>query len=234
MKLSVIIPILNEEENLPNTLAKLKKHQCEIIVVDGGSEDASPQIARDHGCSLLTSAPGRAGQMNLGAGIAGGDTLLFLHGDTLVPNDFADRIAECLTDPAVALGSFSLGIKSSSKKIALVAYLANLRSKLFHLPYGDQGLFLRKDTFIAAGGFPETPIMEDFIFVRTLAKYGLIRILPQRVITSARRWQNIGVIRTTLINQAIVAGYLLGISPSTLARWYRRNRGVQTRNTLEK
>lgn len=227
MKLSVIIPVLNEAEHLPATLAGLNIPEIEIIVVDGGSQDQSADIARDHGCTLLNSAPGRAQQMNLGASVSGGNSLLFLHGDTIMPPGFHNLIDTCLADPTVVLGCFSLKIDDPRPSLVFISKLASLRSKLLNLPYGDQALFMRKSDFMEAGGFPITPIMEDYIFVRAMARKGKIRTLPQPVITSGRRWQNVGVLRTTVVNQCIIMSYLAGVSPKTLARWYGRLKGLE-------
>ena len=228
--ISVIIPALNEEAVLALTLAALARGdtggRCEPIVVDGGSTDATASIARAAGAKVIESPRGRGRQMNSGAAGAAGDILLFLHADTMLPADFPQLIEQALSGPGIAGGAFSLGIDSPAKSLAAIAGLANLRSRLLRLPYGDQALFTTREMFAAAGGFPELPIMEDFVFVRRLGKLGKISILPARAITSARRWQNMGVIRTTLINQVIVGGYCLGVPPTTLAGWYRRLRGL--------
>lgn len=226
--LSVIIPTLNEEQNLVKTLEGLDV-ESEKIVVDGGSTDKTTSIAQQAGCEVLTSPPGRGSQMNLGAGTASGNILLFLHADTLLPHGYRQLIEKSLADPRVALGAFSLGFESSERKMRFIAGSANFRSRIFQLPYGDQALFTTAVRFSSLGGFPETEIMEDFIFVRKMRKTGKIAILPESVITSARRWQNMGILRTTLINQLIVTGYLLGIPPSRLARLYQRLKGVSSK-----
>ncbi|MCP4337958.1 MAG: glycosyltransferase family 2 protein [Desulfobulbaceae bacterium] len=225
--LSIIIPTLNEEDVLGKTLARLQhKKNCEVIVVDGGSSDTTLALAEKYGCKIIASPKGRGKQMNLGADQAMGEVLLFLHADTLLPDNFPGLILATITRPGIAAGAFSLAIDSSSKSLATIAYLANLRSRFLHLPYGDQALFTTRSMFNAIGGFPEMEIMEDFVFMRKIKKEGKIVILPERATTSARRWQNIGIIRTTLINQLIVCGYSLGVPPAMLARWYRRMRGL--------
>lgn len=230
MTLSVIIPTLNEEPVLARTLTALRDGaggSCELLVVDGGSGDATVPLARAAGARVLESCRGRGRQMNVGAGAASGDILLFLHADTLLPSHFDHLIVAALARPGVAAGAFSLAIDHPAKSLAAIAHLANLRSRFLHLPYGDQALFVTKEKFAAAGGFPEIAIMEDYVFVRQLVKLGRIAILPARATTSARRWRNIGILRTTLINQLIVGGYILGVPPVTLATWYRRLRGVR-------
>jgi len=228
--LSIIIPTLNEEDVLGKTLAHIQDKQgekhCEVIVVDGGSNDASLTLARKAGCKIISTPKGRGRQMNIGAAEATGKVLLFLHADTLLPDNFPSLILGAISQPIVAAGAFSLAIDSPSKGLAAIAYLANLRSRFLHLPYGDQALFTSSKMFKAIGGFPEMEIMEDFVFMQKIKKEGKIIILPDCATTSARRWQNIGIVRTTFTNQLIVCGYSLGVAPSILAKWYRRMRGV--------
>lgn len=228
--LSIIIPTLNEEQVLGKTLARLGKQKnsevIEVIVVDGGSSDTTLALAEKAGCRTISSAKGRGRQMNAGAAAARGEVLLFLHADTLLPDNFFQLILDAVHLPSFAAGAFSLAIDSPAKSLATIAWFANLRSRLLQLPYGDQALFVSKRMFDAIGRFPEMAIMEDFVFIRKIRKTGKIIILTERVMTSARRWQNIGIVRTTLINQAIVCGYRLGVPPATLAGWYRRMRGV--------
>ena len=164
--------------------------------------------------------------MNLGAAKATGEVFLFLHADTLLPDNFSRLVLETVNRPNVAAAAFSLAIDSPSKSLAAIACLANLRSRFLHLPYGDQALFTHRNMFYAIGGFPEIEIMEDFVFIRNMKKKGKIIILPECATTSARRWQNMGIMRTTLINQLIVCGYGLGFPPVILAKWYQRMRGI--------
>lgn len=230
LALSIIIPTLNEEQVLGKTLARLEDQNnsevIEVIVVDGGSSDTTLALAESGGCRTIASAKGRGRQMNAGAAAARGEVLLFLHADTLLPDNFSQLILDAVCRPSFAAGAFSLAIDSPARSLATIAWFANLRSRVLQLPYGDQALFVNKSMFDAIGGFPEMAIMEDFVFIRKIKKAGKIIILSERVMTSARRWQNIGILRTTLINQAIVCGYSLGIPPATLAGWYRRMRGV--------
>lgn len=225
--LSIIIPTLNEEHVLGRTLARLqKKNSCEVIIVDGGSSDTTVAIAQKTGCKIIFSPKGRSRQMNLGAAEATGEVLLFLHADTLLPDNFSALIFDAVKRPGFVAGAFSLAIDSPSKSLAFIARLANLRARMLNLPYGDQALFTTRKVFSAIGGFPEIDIMEDFVFMRKMKKEGRILILPECATTSARRWENLGILRTTFINQLIICGYSLGVSPATLAGWYRRMRGV--------
>jgi rSAM/selenodomain-associated transferase 2 len=220
--ISIVIPVLNEASSLKNTLPRvLEAEDVQVIVVDGGSEDDTVAVAMSLGVKITASTPGRAIQMNRGAQMATGEILLFLHGDTLLPLGYDAMIREGLGRPGVIAGAFELAISGELWGIRWIERLVRARSRLFSLPYGDQALFLKTSVFQAIGGFPALPIMEDFEFVQTLKKRGKITILPATVITSGRRWQKLGVVKTTLINQMIILGYYAGISPTRLVRWYR-------------
>ncbi len=225
--LAVIIPALNEQEQLPATLADLDGDpSLEIVVVDGGSTDNTVALAWARGCRVISGPPGRGRQLNAGVAATTAELLLFLHADTRLPSRFAESVEQTLARREVALGAFSLAIDSDARSLSLLAGLATLRSRWFALPYGDQALFTTRARFGQVGGFPEIEIMEDFVFVRRMRRVGHIVTLPERATTSARRWRNLGVVQTTLINQVIVCGYAAGVKPARLARWYRRLRGV--------
>jgi rSAM/selenodomain-associated transferase 2 len=224
--LSVIIPTLNEAAHIDGVLEDLGAGEAlEVIVADGGSTDATLRKAAAHGVRVCRGPAGRARQMNQGAVLARGAILLFLHADSRLPAGFDRIIRRELADDRVAVGAFSLGIDDDVGKLRVVAAWANLRSRYLGLPYGDQGLFLKTRLFRECGGFPDLPIMEDFAFVRYLRRFGKVVTAPERIVTSSRRWRRMGVLRTTLINQAIVIGYLLGVPPPRLSKWYRRSRG---------
>ena len=218
--ISIIIPTLNEAKRIP-LLQQLLAQVDEVIVVDGGSSDRTVQLATDLGISVLTCNNGRGAQLNIGAAAANSSILLFLHVDTVLPEKFPELITACLQQHGTVAGAFSLGIHSHSFLLRMICMGANLRSRLLQLPYGDQSLFIRKADFATSGGFPEIPIMEDYIFVKMLQKKGKIVTLPQTVCTSARRWRKLGPIRTTLINQMMILGYRMGIAPEKLALFYR-------------
>lgn len=225
--LSVIIPTINEVHNLPRTLTPLFcTPQCEVVVIDGGSSDGTVEFARTNGCRTFSGPRGRGVQLNLGCRESRGELLLFLHGDTLVPDNFIELVTRTLSMPGVAAGAFSLGFDSRRRAMALISCGANLRSRIFTLPYGDQGLFTSRTNFLAVGGFTEMEIMEDYVFVKKMRRCGRIITLREQVITSARRWDNMGILKTTLINQVIIVGYRLGVPPPTLACWYQRARGL--------
>ncbi len=226
--LSVILPVRDEGRGLAATLDRLTTEPgVEVLVVDGGSSDATLAVARSFaGVRVFSAPPGRARQMNHGAARATAETLLFLHGDTLLGPGFASAIRLALADPATVAGAFRFRLDAAAKKYRALEILVNLRARVLQMPYGDQGLFLGAETFRELGGFPEQPLMEDFELVRRLRRRGRIVLLDEPALTSARRWQRNGLLRLTVIHQLMIAGYLLGVEPQRLAAWYRRRMRV--------
>jgi rSAM/selenodomain-associated transferase 2 len=223
--ISIIIPTLNEAENLGTTLTNAQKGKgVEIVVVDGGSSDGTDGLAKSFGVRLLVTAAGRANQANAGALVAKGTILLFLHADTRLPEGFDRDIQRVLANPSIVAGAFRLAIEGAGVGLRIIEKLANFRARFLKMPYGDQAIFLKADLFCSLGGFPDMPIMEDFVLIQRLRKKGHIAIAPAAVITSARRWEKLGVLKTTLINQAVLVAYFLGSNPERLARWYRRSK----------
>ncbi len=223
--LSIIIPALNEEENIARTLASIRNTpDAEIIVVDGNSADRTVDVARSYGVKALTANPGRAGQMNAGAAAAKGRALLFLHADTLLPDAFDEIIRRIIAQPGVSAGAFRLKIDAPSRGLRFIEWAANLRSKYLKMPYGDQAIFLRADLFNDLGGYAKVPIMEDVELIRRLRLRGRIAISNAPVFTSARRWEKLGLTRTTLINYGMIIAYHLGVSTTRLAQWYYGHR----------
>ena len=221
--ISIIIPVLNEAKTIQTTLLALERTpDLEIIGVDGGSEDNTLELAKKCGVMVIScDRPGRAKQMNAGVAISSGEILVFLHADTRLPREYAQMIRDTLARPQTIAGAFTLKIEGQMRSLRWVEKMVNWRSHFCSLPYGDQALFLKTRTFQELGGFPEIPLMEDFEFVRKLRKAGRIGIVSYPVLTSGRRWQKLGVFKTTAINQAIILGYFLGVSPARLAQWYR-------------
>lgn len=220
---SVIIPTLNEETHIRETLASIDNNSgIETIVVDGGSTDGTPQILAEAGVRTLHGPRGRARQMNAGAAIAIGDILLFLHADSRLPSGFQQHIHSTLSRNGVHTGAFGLHIDGPGTSLRIIERCANVRARWLGLPYGDQGLFLNAETFHEIGGFPDIPFMEDVAMAKRLRRAGRIALAPSSITTSARRWRQLGPWRTTCINQLCVAGYALGISPETLRRFYHR------------
>lgn len=220
--LSVIIPALNEAEYIEAAVASARCEGVEVLVVDGGSTDDTVELAQRAGATVMRSPHGRAKQMNAGAAAAAGQTLLFLHADTGLPDGFAGAVFDALSDPRVVAGAFTYQTDLDRPTMRVLEHLARFRSKHLHLPYGDQGLFVRRDIFESLGGFPDLPLAEDLHFVRRLRSVGRIASLPLVAVTSARRSRKLGVLKTTAINQLVVAGCFLCVSPDTLAAMSQR------------
>ena len=219
--ISIIIPTLNEADSIGGLLPELLAIPgVELLVVDGGSTDNTADIAKSYGVQVLNTSPGKAAQMNAGAEAAHGDILLFLHCDTKLAPGFVEQVRGALSQPGVSAGAFRLSIDGQGLGLRVIEWLINFRSNVLQMPYGDQGIFVTTDMFFSVGPFPSQPIMEDFQLMRKLKKKGRIEILPLNATTSARRWERLGVLKTTIINQAIIIGYLFGINPEKLADWY--------------
>jgi rSAM/selenodomain-associated transferase 2/rSAM/selenodomain-associated transferase 1 len=219
--LSIIIPALNESAHIQQVInIALQEFPFEVIVVDGGSRDDTVQLAAGAGATVIRAPQGRALQMNAGAQIAGGDHLLFLHADTRLPDGYAAHIRRILSGPAAG-GAFRFGIFHPFSGRRLIEWMTNIRARCLQSPYGDQAIFIRKHDFIAMGGYAPLPIMEDFDFIQRLKRRGRIVIADAYALTSGRRWRELGVFRTTLINQLVVAGYYCGVTPEKLAMLYR-------------
>jgi len=228
--ISVIIPAINEADNIANTIESIGPGgKKEVIVVDGGSNDDTVGIAQSLGVRVINSSPLRARQMNQGAAEATGDVLLFLHADTRLPEKFEEFVLNSFKQPGTVAGAFELGIDSNIPAFRLIERLANWRSRCLKTPYGDQAIFILSRVFYQVGGFLDIPIMEDFELIRRLRKQGEIATLPVPVSTSPRRWQNLGILKTTLINQLVIATYFMGVAPEVIVRWYRRSKGVSER-----
>ena len=220
--ISVIIPALDEESLIGSALESLRESDgVEVIIADGGSRDRTVEIARGQGARVVSGPRGKAGQMNAASRSAKGSILLFLHADTTLPRDFTRQVRKIVGQPSFAAGAFELGIDGPGWELRIIERVANIRSRWLKAPYGDQALFVRADLFAEVGGYPEIPIMEDFELVRRLRRIGRVVIAPASVRTSARRWQAVGIWRTTLINWMIVLAYYFGVSPRRLSGWYQ-------------
>jgi rSAM/selenodomain-associated transferase 2/rSAM/selenodomain-associated transferase 1 len=219
---SVIIPVLNESRNIDQTLEAVRREMPhEIIVADGGSSDATVEQARSASAVVIVSNPGRSRQMNAGAARATGKTLVFVHADTILPAGWTAVVSATLKDPQVAAGAFAFQVAESFPGKGLLEWTTNLRSRWGQMPYGDQALFLRQSLFEEIGGFRNLPILEDYDLVRRLRRHGRVITCAQAATTSGRRWQRSGLLRVTLKNQLIIAGFHLGVAPHKLAHFYR-------------
>jgi rSAM/selenodomain-associated transferase 2 len=224
--LSVLVPMLNEAATIASTLDALRRGapDAELIVVDGGSTDASVAIARPLCDSLIDASRGRAHQMNAGARASHGDALVFVHADTIVPPTFAADIASALSDPAVVGGRFDVRLDASALPYRIIGAMISIRSRISRTGTGDQAIFVRRDVFDSLGGFPELELCEDLEFSRRLKRAGRIACLRTRVTTSARRWNRDGVARTVVKMWLIRAMYLMGVPPARLKRMYADTR----------
>jgi rSAM/selenodomain-associated transferase 2 len=223
MRISIVVPVLNEAAALPDLLDHLAalRGDVEVLLVDGGSGDRTAQIAGAHPSAprLLDAPRGRASQMNAGARVAGGDALLFLHADTRLPPDAAAQLDAALRDPGVTGGNFALRFDGGDRFSRLLGgwYALQRRAGIY---YGDSAIWLRPTTFQRLGGFRELAIMEDYDLVRRLQRAGRTACLPGPAVTSARRWQHHGILRTVAGWVIIRWLYLAGVPPERLARLY--------------
>lgn len=223
MRLSIIIPTLNEEDPLRHNLPLILPECDQLVISDGGSDDATVVVAKAFGAVVVCGQTQRGLQLNRGAAAADGDILLFLHADTKLPEGAGRSIREAIATGARG-GAFSLRFDTSHPIMTLASRLIELRSRLTRCPLGDQGIFVERQTFEGLGGFREWPILEDLDFSRRLKKQGPVCLVHSPIITSARRYMTQGVARTILTNWLIFALYFAGVSPQRLAKLYQHVR----------
>lgn len=222
-RLSIIIPVLNEEGRIQSTLEplqglRLKGH--EIIVVDGGSQDTTISRCAPLADHVLQSPPGRATQMQAGAAVSSGDILWFLHADSTVPGQAQRHITGALADAKADWGRFDISLDDDHPLLRCVAWFMNQRTQLTGIATGDQGIFIRRALFEAIGGFPDVPLMEDIRISRSLKKHGRPCRVRARLGTSSRRWKKHGIARTILTMWSLRLAHFAGVSPQRLARYY--------------
>jgi rSAM/selenodomain-associated transferase 2 len=221
--LSIIVPVFNEAPTIVATLEALRdlrKRGVELIIVDGGSTDATAALSRPLADFVITSARGRAMQMNAGAAIARGDVLLFLHADTRLPEDAERLVLDGLAQSRRAWGRFDVMIEGGHPLLRVIASAMNWRSRLTGITTGDQAMFVTREAFEAAAGFPEIALMEDITLARRLKRLSRPLGLTARVTTSGRRWEQRGVWRTVLLMWRLRLGYFFGAKPDALAKRY--------------
>jgi rSAM/selenodomain-associated transferase 2 len=224
VKISLVIPVINEAGQLPQTIRRA--WECgadEVVRVDGGSADGSLEIARQSECRLVRSSTGRAVQMNRGARESSGDALVFLHADNWLAVGACAQIRSALSDCQNQFGAFSQQIESPRGVYRWIESGNRWRVKWQGLIYGDQALFIRRNVFDQVGGFPEIELMEDFALSQKLKSVGTPVLLPGPTFVCPRRWEKSGPVRQTIRNWMIATGYRLGVSPNWLAKRYRRH-----------
>jgi rSAM/selenodomain-associated transferase 2 len=220
MRLSVIIPTLNEAVRIGETLRRVREAgECEIVVVDGGSDDGTLEAA-GAADQCLHAPRGRASQMNAGAAACSGDVLLFLHADCWPEPGAVRAIEDVLADDSIIGGGFSQTIDAPGLRYRWLEHGNAVRVRTLRWIYGDQGLFVRRQTFERVGGFPPMALMEDLYLSKRLKREGRLVLLPHRLHVSPRRWEQMGVVRQTLRNWGFVGLAHCGVSPATLARRY--------------
>jgi rSAM/selenodomain-associated transferase 2 len=230
MRLSIIIPALNEAANIAATLSPLQAMRArgvEVVLVDGGSTDDTCGIAKALVDRVLTSERGRAKQMNAGAAVASGDALLFLHADSLLPADGDEWIRRALVDPRSQWGRFDVAISGTHFMLPVIAWFMNHRSRMTGIATGDQGIFVTRALFNEIGGFPDQPLMEDIALCARLKRSGPPGCLRAAITTSGRRWEKHGVWRTILLMWRLRFSYYCGASPESIHRAYYKEHKQQ-------
>jgi len=234
---SIIIPALDEEASIARAIRSCREAgPCEVIVVDGGSLDRTVEIARARADAVIIAPRGRAAQMNAGAAVAGGEALLFLHADTLLPGGSVTAVLGALQDPAVIGGAFRVRLAASPgagryvrAALGITGRMIGTRAFVARAFTGDQAIFVRTEGFRAVDGYPEIPLMEDVELSRRMRGAGKTVLLPLRVETSGRRWEAWGPFRTVLFMWRLRIGYLLGMTSSRCAEEYRRGPDLMRR-----
>jgi len=228
LKISIIVPALNEAQGIAAALAalaSLRNRGHEVIVVDGRSSDKTAALSRGAADRVVAAARGRASQMNAGAALAQDEVLLFLHADTRLPENADARILQGLAASGRAWGRFDVRIEGKSRLLPVIAFFMNLRSRATGIATGDQAIFVRRDAFWRIGGYPPLELMEDIALSRLLARVSRPLCLADKAVTSGRRWERHGVLRTVLLMWWLRLAFFFGATPASLARLYDGERG---------
>jgi len=218
--ISVIIPIKNEPPEAAERLRELAAAPgVELLVADAGGNDETTRAFRSIGARIVTGPGPRGERLARAAREARGEILFFLHADSDPPESALEVMRQSLEN-GTAAGAFSLAYRSADARMRWIAWWANARSRWWGVPFGDQGIFCRRDVYERAGGFRSLPICDDVDLVRRLKRVGRLEIRPEKTITSPRRYRECGALRQVLRNWRVLAGYFLGVSPGRLERWY--------------
>jgi len=223
LSVSIIIPVLNEEDTIRHTLEQLKKiinDNCEIIIVDGGSNDQTLTIAAQYTNHCYTVEKGRATQMNHGATHANNDVLLFLHADTLLPVNFYNQLNSALQSSKHQWGRFNIRLSGLSPLLRMIEWFMNVRSRMTSIATGDQAIFVQKSLFKLVGGFKKIPLMEDIELSKSLRKHSKPVCLKTQVVSSSRRWEDNGYLKTITLMWKLRLLYFFGVSADKLVKLY--------------
>jgi len=222
VRLSVVIPALNEANRVVDAINSARAPGVEVVVADGGSRDATRELAAAAGALVVNSSTGRAEQLAAGVRASCGDAILLLHADTRLPSGFDSAIASALEDARTVGGAFRMRFEEAGWALRVIEWGVRLRVAIFGLPYGDQALFVRRRTLDAIGGIPSAPIMEDLDLVRAMRGCGRLALFDLPVTTSARRYQTRGIPRTLFRNAVAAVSRLFGVDRRRVADWYHR------------
>lgn len=220
-RISIIVPVLNETERISSIIRQvISLKPFEYWIVDGGSDDGTLDLARKLTDRVLRVSGGLPAQLNLGGEKSEGDVLFFVHADSRIHEKALQSISLSLNDPRVAGGGFHLQIDSDRRVIKIISYLANLRARLLGAPLGDQGIFVRREVFLRLKGFRSSVLLEDLDFSLRMKKQGRVVLLREQIVTSPRRWERYGLLRTTLSHLRFVIGHFIHTDPEGLKRRY--------------
>jgi len=224
--ISIILPVLHEADGIKKIVSYIrtidKDDAAEIIVVDGDPLGSTINAIQATGIITAIAEKGRARQMNRGATLAAGEILLFLHADTLLPSHALSRITSTMNDKRFVAGAFDLGINSDRKIFRITEKYVFLRTRVTRVPFGDQAIFVRKEYFQKIGGYQDIPLMEDIELMARIKRRGdRIVMIPEKVLTSARRWEREGILFSTFRNWTLQILYAFGVSPEHLVKWYK-------------
>jgi rSAM/selenodomain-associated transferase 2 len=221
VKIAVVIPALDEAHSIKGAVESASAVGSDVVVVDGGSRDGTPERARAAGARVLAGERGRARQQRLGVQETQGEVVLLLHADSRLEPGWADAIGEALADPSVAGGAFRLRFDDPGRAFRLLEWGVRLRVALFKLPYGDQAIFVRRRVLEEVGGIPDTSFLEDLDLVKAIRSRGRLRALPLSVTTSSRRYRRQGLLRTVALHGLAALAWSLGVDRSRIERWVR-------------